>query len=54
MAMGVVQGSSGFPFMALPMYKYLNGSEISSITIEIDDKPNEGIHLIWHLLQEAT
>jgi len=51
MAMSVVQGGSGFQFMAPPMYKYLCGSEIPLISIEIDDIPNTRIR---HLLQEVN
>lgn len=50
MAMSVIQGGSGFSFMALPMYEYLCRKDIPFINIEIDDVPNEAIQ---YLLQEV-
>ena len=40
MAMGLANGSSGYPFMALPMYRYLCGEEITSICVSDTDVPN--------------
>ena len=40
MAMSLVQGGSGFPYMAPPMYDYLCGVEIPSIKVAIDDVPS--------------
>lgn len=40
MAMSLVQGGSGFPFFAPPMYQYLCGMEMSSIAVSTQDVPN--------------
>ena len=38
MAISLVQGGSGFPFVAPPVYQYLCGVEMP--TIELQDVPN--------------
>ena len=40
MSMSLVQGGSGFPFFAPPMFKYLCGVEMSSIEVSQQDVPN--------------
>ena len=38
--MSLVQGGSGFPYMAPPMYDYLCGIDILSIKVILDDVPS--------------
>ena len=40
MAMSLVQGGSGFLYIAPPMYDYLCGIDILSITLTLDDVPS--------------
>jgi len=52
MAMSLVQGGSGFPFLAPPMYDYLCGREISTIEVCMQDVPNlEVLSLLEKVLQ---
>lgn len=51
MAMSLVQGGSGFPFFAQPMYEYLCGVDPSSVNISVNDVPNSDAAL---LLQKVT
>ena len=37
MAMSLVQGGSGFPFLAPPVYKYLCGQNIEDILVTFED-----------------
>ena len=37
MAMSLVQGGSGFPFLAPPVYKYLCGQNIADISVTLED-----------------
>ena len=39
MAMGLVQGSSGFPFFSPPAYEYLCGKDVLSITVTLQNVP---------------
>lgn len=40
MATSLVQGGSGYPFLAPPMYQYLCGANISTIKVTIPDVPD--------------
>ena len=47
MARSLVQGGSGLPFFAPPMYQYICGVEMSSIAVSMQDVPNlEALNLL--------
>ena len=50
MAMSLLHGSCGFPYLAPPMYQYLCRVDISAINISIEDIPNNSVK---QLLQEV-
>ena len=37
MAMGLVQGAHGFPFLAPPIYQYIAGGDMNTIKLHPDD-----------------
>ena len=39
MAMGLVQGSNGIPFFSPPVYEYLCGKDILSMTVTLQNVP---------------
>lgn len=39
-AMGIVQGSSGIPYLAPPVYDYLCGATLESLTLTVEDVPS--------------
>ena len=51
MAMGLVQGSSGIPFLSHPVYEYLSGKDILSITVTMLDVP---LYEVRELLDQVT
>lgn len=51
MAMGLVQGSSGFPFFSPPAYEYLCGKDVLSITVTLQDVP---LYEVRELLDQVT
>ena len=48
MAMAIVQGGSGFPFFAPSVYKYLCGSRLEEICVEVDEVPNIEVKQLLH------
>lgn len=40
MAMSLVNGGSGYPYMAVPMYRYLCGGNVTADLITTADIPN--------------
>ena len=51
MAMGIVQGSSGVPFFSHPVYEYLCGKDVLSITVTLQDVP---LYEVRELLNEVS
>ena len=51
MAMCLLHGGSGFPYLAPPMYDYLCGEDASSIKVSAEDVPNVEV---TQLLQKVT
>ena len=51
MAMGVVQGSSGVPFFSPPVYEYLCGKDVLSITVTLQDVP---LYEVRELLDDVS
>ena len=45
-AMSLLQGGSGFPYLAPPMYDYLCGEDASSIKVSAEDVPNVDVTLL--------
>ena len=45
MALSLVQGGSGFPYLAPPVFKYLCGQDIAEIRVAIEDVPNIEVHV---------
>ena len=39
-AMGLVQGGSGIPFLAPPVYNYLCGMSMQAVKVSLEDAPN--------------
>ena len=48
MAMAIVQGGSGLPFFAPSVYKYLCGSRLEEICVEVDEVPNIEVKQLLH------
>lgn len=51
MAMSIVHGGSGFPYMASPMYEYLCGTDMSEIKVNKFDVPNTEVK---HLFDQVN
>ena len=51
MAMSLLQGGSGFPYLAPPMYDYLCGENASSIKVSAEDVPNVDVTLLLQKVQ---
>ena len=51
MAMSLIQGGSGFPYLAPPMYDYLCGKDAISIEVSAEDVPSIDV---TQLLQKVT
>ena len=51
MAMGVVQGSSGVPFFSPPVYEYICGKDVLSITVTLQDVP---LYEVRELLNDVS
>ena len=41
MAISVVSSGNGFNLMSIPVYKYICGSELSTIVFQIEDLPSD-------------
>lgn len=46
MAMSVVQGGHGFPFLAPPVYEYLVSGKCTGITVESGDVPDHTLQFV--------
>ena len=51
MAMGLVQGCSGIPFLSPPAYEYLCGKDVLSIAVTLQDVP---LYEVRELLDQVT
>ena len=49
--MSIIQGGSGFPFLAPPVYDYLVTGKCTGITVDNRDVPD---HLLQFVLQKVS
>ena len=40
MSMNLLQGGSGFPYLAPPVYQYISGVELSALDVSVEDVAN--------------
>lgn len=49
-AMSIIQGGSGFPFLAPPVYEYFVTGKCTDVTVENDDIPD---HMVKYIVEKV-